>query len=232
MDYDIVVLTETKCSERSQVYFPGFRTLNSDNLLGSGGVSISIRSHMDFDVVPIVAPPIGYDIVYIKTKNLNHNFNLVAVYRHPRKAIARQDFRAVFNSLRGIGEDVIILGDFNAHNTLWNCDSTNESGDTLLDIMNENDLLCMNVDTKSRLGYSGQRDSNLDLLFGSVSLIDVMECSQEDDNWGSDHFPLIFRIDRQTQIYRKLTNRLSTKRTDWERYRELISKDFETFLET
>ncbi|XP_024890316.1 uncharacterized protein LOC112466454, partial [Temnothorax curvispinosus] len=59
MDYDIVVLTETKCSERSQVYFPGFRTLNSDNLLGSGGVSISIRLHMDFDVVPIVAPPIG-----------------------------------------------------------------------------------------------------------------------------------------------------------------------------
>ncbi|XP_077265724.1 uncharacterized protein LOC143899358 isoform X2 [Temnothorax americanus] len=210
MDYDMVVLTETKRSSRSQVYFPGFRTLNSDNPLGSGGVSISIRSHIDFDVVPIVALPFG----------------------HPRRGIAGQDFRAVFDSVGNGVDDVIILGDFNAHNTLWNCDLTNENGDTLLDIMNEKDLLCVNVDTKSRLGYSGQRDSNLDLLFCSMGMIDEMECCQEDDNWGSDHFPLTFRIDRHTRIYRKLTNRVSTKRTDWERYCGFVAGEFETFSVT
>ncbi|XP_077277505.1 uncharacterized protein LOC143905790 [Temnothorax americanus] len=187
-----------------------FRTLNSDNPLGSGGVSISIRTHIDFDVVPIATLPFG----------------------HPRKAIAGQNFRAVFNSMRNGEDDVIVLGDFNAHNTLWNCDSTNESGDTLLDIMNDKDLLCVNVDTKSRLGYSGQRDSNLDLLFCSMGIIDEMECCQEEDKWGSDHFPLTFRIDRQTRIYRKLTNRVFTKRTDWERYCKLITGEFETFSVT
>ncbi|XP_071580666.1 uncharacterized protein [Temnothorax nylanderi] len=103
--------------------------------------------------------------------------------RHPRSTIARHDFRAVFDSVRGHQEDTVILGDLNAHNTLWNCASNNDSGDVLFDIMSDKDFLCVNTDTKSRVGYTGQRDSNLDLLFCSGGAVNRIDYQQMDETW-------------------------------------------------
>ncbi|XP_071581897.1 uncharacterized protein [Temnothorax nylanderi] len=145
--------------------------------------------------------------------------------RHPRSTIARHDFRAVFDSVRGHQEDTVILGDLNAHNTLWNCASNNDSGDVLFDIMSDKDFLCVNTDTKSRVGYTGQRDSNLDLLFCSGGAVNRIDYQQMDETWGSDHFPITFTFDYHTQVYRKITNRISTKKTDWSRFQELVSDE-------
>lgn len=57
-----------------------------------------------------------------------------------------------------------------------------------------------------------------------------MECIQEEDTWGSDHFPLIFTMKFNNKGYRKLSNRISNYNTDWKKYKEDINnrnKDLE-----
>lgn len=137
MDYDVIVLTETKCRSNNQVYFAGFRTASSENRLASGGVSISVRSHIEFEIIrATAAPPAGYDMASIKTKNLEKNLSIYAVYRHPREPITARDMNYISDLIEG-EEDAVVMGDFNAHNALWNCDSTNHCGEILLDTMLE-----------------------------------------------------------------------------------------------
>ncbi|KMQ90583.1 pol-like protein [Lasius niger] len=44
------------------------------------------------------------------------------------------------------------MGDFNAHNTTWNCVQTDTNGDRLWEVTYNKDLICLNEDTMSRLG--------------------------------------------------------------------------------
>ncbi|XP_077282774.1 uncharacterized protein LOC143908831 isoform X2 [Temnothorax americanus] len=218
-------------SDNSQIYEKmenreSSRTIQSRNLLGSGGVSVSVRLCIEFDILPIVGtPPAMYDMVGIKTSNLENNINIVAVYRHPRAGMSARDLNAVFNSINP--SDSIILGDFNAHNTAWNCESSNNNGDILHDVMANAGLICINVDTRSRIGCSGQRDFNIDLLFASGSVAGNIDYQQLGESHDSDHVPIGFFVDINTRIYRKLSNKTSTKRTDWSQYREIVEKEID-----
>ncbi|XP_071581229.1 uncharacterized protein [Temnothorax nylanderi] len=146
------------------------------------------------------------------------------VYRHPREAMTRQDLRPIFRSLNN-DNDTIILGDMNAHNTCWNCPDTNSQGDLLYEVMYDEHFICINVDTLSRSGSHGQRDTNLDLMFGSPGIVDRVSYKQLEDVWDSDHAPISFSFDVPSLPYRKITNRLSTKRTDWIRYGALVDRE-------
>ncbi|XP_036138446.1 uncharacterized protein LOC105841052 isoform X2 [Monomorium pharaonis] len=146
----------------------GFKTVHSINALGSGDVAISARSQIEFKtIIGSDESPVGYDTIGIRTRNLENNLNILAVYRHPRGVVYARDLNALRRHV-DIGGDAIILGDFNVHNTYWNCDITSSGGETLLNVMQDSGFFCINVDTKSRAGVCGQRDSNIDLLFGNA----------------------------------------------------------------
>lgn len=48
--------------------------------------------------------------------------------------------------------------------------------------------------TKSRIGEGGVRNSNIDLVFSTRDLFQFIECSQLEDSWGSDHFPIVAEL--------------------------------------
>ncbi|XP_071579545.1 uncharacterized protein [Temnothorax nylanderi] len=166
----------------------------------------------------------GYDVIGVKTTNLTRNINIVAVYRHPRTDVARRDLNSIFNAVNGNNNNTVILGDFNAHNTTWNCDSTNDNGDVLYNLMYDEDFLCINTDTKSRVGYSEQRDSNLDLMFGTDGVVNRVDYQME-EAWDSDRVPISFSFDISAGVYRKSTNRTSVKKTDWSQYQEFVKDE-------
>lgn len=112
------------------------------------------------------------------------------------------------------GGDRIIVEDFNAYNIAWNCEETNRNGDRLLKEFENEDLFVINGDTKSRMGIMGQRDSNIDLIFASEGTLNYLEYFQEKDSWDSDHFPIGFNLKIEYGVYRKKSNRLSTKKID------------------
>lgn len=93
----------------------------------------------------------------------------------------------------------------------------------------EEGLYVINTDTKSRMGGTGQLDSNLDLIFSNEDLIDEIRYKQVEDSWGSDHYLIEFEIKENYETYRKRTNRISSKKTRWKEYTEYMRKE-EEFL--
>lgn len=63
-------------------------------------------------------------------------------------------------------------------------------GIALQEDIEEKELYIVNMDTKSRMGNSGQRDSNLNLVFTSKEIIDVTNYEQMKDTWRNDHYPI------------------------------------------
>ncbi|XP_077259765.1 uncharacterized protein LOC143896087 [Temnothorax americanus] len=139
--------------------------------------------------------------------------------------MARHDIVPIFNAVGMNGLDTIVLGDFNAKNATWNCLTTDARGNLLYEIMDSEGLICVNVDTCSRDGARGQRDTNLDLLFGTRNIAGDISYSQISDSWGSDHHPISFSFDRPPLIYGKTTNRLFTKKTDWSRFQKAVESE-------
>lgn len=111
-----------------------------------------------------------------------------------------------------------MLGDFNAHHSVWNCEVTDTNGERLLEELEEEDLFIVNHETKSRIEEVGKKNSNLDLIFSNSKILNSISFSQEDDSWGSDHLATNFRCELDYRFYKKKSNRISTKKTDWRKY--------------
>ncbi|XP_077257614.1 uncharacterized protein LOC143894842 [Temnothorax americanus] len=67
-------------------------------------------------------------------------------------------------------------------------------------------------------------------MFGTAGIIDRVSYRQLKEAWDSNHVRISFTFDVYPQIYRKVTNRLSTKRTDWARYCTLVGEEIEASL--
>lgn len=50
----------------------------------------------------------------------------------------------------------------------------------------------------------------------------MIEYNQAEDSWELDHFPVEFKCDIDFSIYKKKTNRISTKKTNWRKYRGIL----------
>lgn len=212
-DYDIMVLMETKCSQSTKIYISGFRTYCKESMGKSGGVVICVRKELEFDIIK-EWENIGnnFDIFGIRMRNMPEKLNIVAVYKRPMGNVQRRKWQEIF----GIDtrQNTLFIGDFNAHNAMWNYTDTDINGEELWEETFNHDLVCVNPDTLSRMGETGQIGTNIDLAFAIMNLADKIECEQVADTWGSDHFPIKLNIDTDLQVYTKLTNRISTKRTN------------------
>lgn len=212
-DYDIIVLIETKCQGSRNVYFLGFKTYYKESIGNSGGIAISVRNNLEFEIIQ-QWDNIGeeVDVIEVRIINVEEKFNLVAVYRRPGGVLPTRKWREIFLFDNRQFESIFV-GDYNAHNTVWNCQNTDRNGERLWEVTIDNDIICLNQDTISRIGNVGQESSNIDLIFSTVEIMDKLEYEQIPDSWGSDHHPLEIRINESIIPYRKKTNRISTKKT-------------------
>lgn len=95
----------------------------------------------------------------------------------------------------------------------------------MLEEFEQKDLFVINDDTKFRISEIGQRESNLDLMFASGGILNNISYKQSKDLWGSDHFPIEFEIKAIYKTYKKKTDRISTKKSDWKMYKKIIEKE-------
>lgn len=224
VDYDITILTETKSSRPGSIYFTGYRTISKESKENSGGIAIIVRKEIEFETINSWYN-IGdnIDILGIRITNPKEKFNVIAVYRRPKLTINRKQWEKILK-FDDKGLKTILTGDFNAHNIAWNCRDTATNGDNLFEVTNNVEMVCLNQETEYRLGSIGQTSSNIDLIFSTDKLADKIDIKQSEDTWGSDHFPIEVIINQEIHVYRKRTNRISTKKTIWEEYPKMVLK--------
>ncbi|XP_011632337.1 uncharacterized protein LOC105424011 isoform X2 [Pogonomyrmex barbatus] len=150
-NYDIAVITETKQPKNAPIYFTGYKTYRTDNLDSKGGIAMVIHNRLEFDILKCQKDTHeSVERLDITIKNFSEKVNIVAVYRRPGIRLSKSTWRKIFTNNENTYKTYYV-GDFNAHNTIWNCGDTDRNGENMCEIMCERDLVCYNEDTKSRM---------------------------------------------------------------------------------
>ena len=119
---------------------------------------------------------------------LHRTINICSIYILPHDAINESEIN---NILQQLPTPFILLDDYNSHNTMWGCRSTNHKGKTLKNIINNNNLCLFIKKSPTHLDPSSATYLAIDLTLCNSSLFLDFTWMVYDDTCGSDHFPIV-----------------------------------------
>ena len=213
---DIMLLNETKLSINKVIKVPGFVSVRKDrNDKGTGGgVMILIKSKIEFHEIPINTENI--EAVGIK---LPDSTVIISGYKPPQGRIDEKELQNIFNS----GDKVLLYGDFNAKNTMWNCRRDNASGKALLNftLKHSYKILCPNSYTL--YPYSNAAPNTVDIGFNKNLKCDISIDVLNELN--SDHRPVLIVLDELANIETSEQSFFSYKKANWDKYRKIVNKN-------
>ncbi|KAG0429844.1 hypothetical protein HPB47_023250 [Ixodes persulcatus] len=119
---------------------------------------------------------------------------------------------------RVAGENpALVLGDFNAHNTIWGYDRDTPKGREIANQAELHEAFLLNeVADYTRIGNSAQKDTNPDLTFG-INIDDYTWLNTR-ENLGSDHYVIETRVPLPGYKSAKFPTQ---KCTDWDKFRQM-----------
>lgn len=149
----------------------------------------------------------------------------VSIYIPPRKLTPKETNRKLQKLINEIPKPFILMGDFNAHHTEWGSYKIDRWGDKLLEFIRENNLIILNNGSYTKYTKNYESKSAIDLTICSWELAEKFHWEVDNDNRGSDHFPiLISNSDNNETIDEGFKPNWQHDKADWEQFRALTSK--------
>lgn len=220
---DILCLSEIKT--KSAINLEGFKFFRFDNPVhNKGGVGILVKSHIDI-LNFSKSRDDNVESIWIDVKNRNSFIRIVCCYCPPGIPLTNKAFNNFY-----IKNRLILCGDFNSkHTELGNSASkvasnsiARDSGIALVNIIAASDLLLLSKGEPTHTHFDGSSDQ-LDLFFCSDKLINkTSEVEVLPDLTGSDHLPIMIKLDLllSQPAYPEL--RLNYKKAKWDKFYSLV----------
>ena len=121
------------------------------------------------------------------------------------------------------GTDSLVLGDFNAHHSLWHSGTTDTRGNQLADSVSTSSFAVLNTDSPTRLPGSAN-PSSPDVSLASTSLITSSEW-QTHTTMSSDHLPILIGLQTTaTSSPARHRTYINLKKADWTGYKQEIER--------
>ena len=218
-----ICLQETYLKETDTLNVKNYTLYNKfatvENGKATGGTSILIRNNIAHKELQI-----NSDLqIKAVTLTTNKKFTLCSVYLPPQKRINGEDLDNIIQQLPGA---YMLLGDFNAHHTLWGCRNISNKGKTMEDFTSRNDIVYLNNKEPTYIHPAFKTTSALDLALCEPTLGLDFNFSVLSDLHGSDHFPVIL-----TSSVSETSGKLpgwNFNKADWGKYEALSRTDFTT----
>ena len=229
---NILICVETWLKPQDRFEIPGFNSVRKDRWgCRGGGIVIYIAKHLKFKTLDnVVNGDLRVESCCIQIYNLTETINIATCYRPPGRKLSGDGWDKFLRAITRLGS-TLFLGDVNAHHVEWNCDHTDTNGDTLMDLIDKHQLDILNHNTKTYIDVRNNTSNNLDLALTSTRLTGVSTVYQGEDPMGSDHFPLHIEVYVGKYVYKKTNNRLSSQRTDWVEYKDIMDGHYEYFIQ-
>lgn len=213
---DILMLNETWLKNNKKIYIKGFKCIRKDRKNeNGGGVAILIKNSYRFNVETLnTITSIEHLTISIKNTN-NEEIYLTSLYNRPQNKLNIFELEEICKQKNKI----IIAGDFNAHNTLWNCIKTNTNGEILEDICIKKNWAINFPDTPTHFSGTSQ-PSTIDLAITKgiqiTKPISLPEMS-------SNHNPITFEILLHEPLY-KSKYIYDYPNADWKKFRSELNQ--------
>ena len=191
---------------------------------GNLGTAIYINNKVFHDKVILNNDELQISAIKLQLET-NNTFIIYNLYNQPNKNYDLNNLPRLID----LQHPVLIMGDFNAHNPIWdqNCSSPDQNGIVIEQFINSNNLCCLNNNELSTY-YSKTHGtfSAIDVSLCSPTIIDRFEWHVSDDLYSSDHFPIL--ISFLSNNPEPHNPRYNIHKADWEKYK-LLSRDIPPF---
>lgn len=220
----VASINETFLNSNTKLQIPGFNILRRERPTGNrGGVALLIKEDVEFSEITftLTDQELNHN-EYVATRLfLNNNTTLLtaSIYCPPGTTPSPQ----LITKLTHNHNQVILMGDFNAKHTDFNCKSTNQSGRVLSDIINNTNLVLLNNNEPTHIHCTRSITTTdiLDLILCSPDLASKLLTFSVSHDIGSDHLPVTasFSLQLHQPPARKIFN---YKKANWEKFKTNI----------
>jgi ribonuclease HI len=214
---DIACIQDTNFKPNFDYKINCYTTLRKDRQANNkGGVAILIKTTIPFildtnsSTLEVIAATVQID---------GKPLNIVNFYLPPGHAIDPVDLEYYFNK-----PNVVVVGDFNAHHTMWTGKVDDPRGQSIADLIETTGLIILNTKSPTYIHYNGTT-SLLDLSIVSPQLALCLDWYVINSTMGSDHFPIQININ----INKPATNQVAQpkwnlKQADWLKFNQIATK--------
>ena len=185
--FPIIVICEPNLS--SAIRLSGYEPFMSSAITERSKVLVFIRRDLTYILQP-VPPHDDSQYVCVRVKKKRLTITVVGAYLSPS---SRFDHKSLRDILSSAPDPCVLIGDFNAHHTLWGSLKTDVKGRNLVSFASDNELLLLNDGSPTFLRGSTY-SSCLDLAFVSRSLMRHAGWFTDIETHGSDHIPTYVKI--------------------------------------
>ena len=216
---DVALLSETHLKPNLRANIPNYNCYRNDRMDGrGGGTAIYIKRTLDH--YPINNPNcLGLESTIININTAMGNLSIVSCYNSPNSTLSENDF----NLLNGLGNKIIIAGDFNAKHVRFRCNTTNANGHKLCKYTDDLNLIICPPTSATRIPPIGQsgRPEILDLII--IKNVIIGSEIEVIPDLSSDHLPLCFTWGIEGD-----DNQLKYKKyvTNWTHYQERLNQEY------
>lgn len=218
---DIMLISETHFTAWSYFKIPGYDTYNTKHPDGTahGGTAVIIRNSLKHHELPKYKSD-HLQATSIEVEDWDGPITICSIYSPPRHSITDQAYQTFFNTL---GNRFVAGGDFNAKHTNWGSRLINQKGRALFKTMCAKNY--QHISTGEPTYWPTDREKIPDLLdfcvIKNISCKNIEASSCED--LSSDHSPVIITLS-STVLAKESTPTLSTRYTDWECFKQILSE--------
>jgi hypothetical protein len=212
---DIMLINETKLKRTQKFTLRGFSIIRKDRAdnSGAGGVLALIKNN-----IPHAEITLRNNTMENICFKLTDNTYIISIYNRPQNHFTHRDL----NALLGTSNKVLIIGDFNAKHSNWNCNRNNTNGTTLNDYITENNITIYYPDTPTHYPPNGNTPSTIDIIINKQ----ILNISQPQSlpELDSDHNPVTFTLNENNKQnhYKRI---ISYKNTNWDEFRKTLDKN-------
>lgn len=218
----VIVLQETKLGEKTtSPSIPNYTIVRKDRKSDKGGgLATYVHKSLIFSKLPDNPSDGHTETLGVKIGDTNIN----NVYIPPVTSCTT-GFKPDIQSLLLPGNS-LVLGDFNAHDSLWHSRIQDNRGAELADEIGNSTFGVLNEDTPTRLPANGLPTSP-DLSLASLSLLTSSEWSTE-TSLGSDHLPVIIKISTTIDpVKSDFRNFINFNKADWDKFTNITEEKFQ-----
>jgi len=164
-------------------YFSSYHHIHLQNQIACGGTSIFVKNNVVHQQVPLVT-----DLQAVAVRvTLHRPVTICSMYLPPQTPFS---LKSLENIVEQLPKPFVLLGDFNAHSDLWGNTHTDARGKIVEDFIHKNNICLYNTDCPTYLNPSNLNPSSIDLTLCDPDIFSDFLWSVDDDQHGSDHFPL------------------------------------------
>ena len=159
----------------------------------SGGVAIIMQNNATSQEIQLqtALEAVAVSVVSFKT------LTICSIYLPPHTQVTVRDMEELVEQLP---KPFILVGDFNAHSSMWGSMTTDTRGQIIEDFIMTNDICILNTNAPTYCTPSTGKMSCLDLAFCSSDLYIHLNWEVHDNPYGSDHLPCLIHLTQPTPV--------------------------------